>query len=153
MVAAGWTFLPFAAVRLANAAFALATAAYCVLSYSPFAYEQFIRPQLVGWLPGAIAAHHRVFWILLAVTLASLAPHLRRRQPLAWGYAAAGGLAGSWLAASLATACSFRPAGSAARVPRCASATHDTSARVRARVRRFNISSHLRRFMASTHLR
>ena len=43
--------LAFAAARLLNALYFVASFFYCLLSYSTFAYEQFIRPQLIGWLP------------------------------------------------------------------------------------------------------
>ena len=41
--------------RAANALFFLLTATYCILTYSSFAYQQFIRPRLVSSLSGFVA--------------------------------------------------------------------------------------------------
>jgi hypothetical protein len=64
--------------RALNALYFVASFLYCLLSYSSFAYEQFIRPQLVGWLPNWVALHHYVFWLTLLITLPTLVPALRR---------------------------------------------------------------------------
>jgi hypothetical protein len=85
------------AARVTNAAFSVVSAAYCVLSASSFSYEQFIRPQLIGWLPDLVALHHVFFWMNLGVTLLSLAVVLRRLDKLAWAYLVAGLSAGQWL--------------------------------------------------------
>ena len=70
--------LALALARALNAAYFLGTSLYCILSYSSFAYAQFIRPQLVGWLPDAVAAHHQVFFVTVLVTAPTLVPVLRR---------------------------------------------------------------------------
>ena len=70
--------LAFAAARVLNALYFVASFAYCLLSYSAFAYEQFIRPQLIGWLPALVARHHLWFWLTVLVTVPTLAPSLRQ---------------------------------------------------------------------------
>lgn len=64
--------------RALNAAYFVGTCAYCLLSYSSFAYQQFIKPQLVGWIPDVAAAHHQWFWLTVLVTLPTLIPAVRR---------------------------------------------------------------------------
>lgn len=95
------TALLFALARLLNAAYFAATCCYCLLSYSPFAYEQFIKPQLVSWLPEAVAAHHQVFWLTILITLPTLLPSLMRGalwQRIAAAFYLAGNVAlGLWL--------------------------------------------------------
>ena len=69
--------LAFAVLRGLNAIYFVASSLYCVLSYSSFAYEQFIRPQLIGWLPDLIAIQHLLFWLTLVFTAPTLAPVIR----------------------------------------------------------------------------
>lgn len=71
--------LAFAAARLLNALYFVGSFVYCSLSYSEFAYEQFIRPQLIGWLPDLVARHHEMFWLTLLVTVPTLVPALEER--------------------------------------------------------------------------
>lgn len=61
-----------------NAAYFVGTCVYCLLSYSSFAYAQFIKPQLVGWIPGVAATHHQWFWLTVLITTPTLVPALRR---------------------------------------------------------------------------
>jgi len=63
--------------RALNAAYFVGTCVYCLLSYSSFAYQQFIKPQLVGWIPDMAATHHQWFWLTLLVTAPTLVPALR----------------------------------------------------------------------------
>lgn len=76
--------------RVANAVFFLVTATYCLLSYSPFAYQQFIRPHMVAALSDFVVWHTAGFWLMLAVTALTLAPELRggRGRVIAWTYLA-----------------------------------------------------------------
>jgi hypothetical protein len=67
----------FAIFRGLNAGYFVASSLYCVLSYSSFAYAQFIRPQLIGWLPDLIAVHHQLFWLTLVITAPTLVPVIR----------------------------------------------------------------------------
>jgi hypothetical protein len=94
-------FVLFAFSRALNTAFFVGSCVYCVLSYSSFAYTQFIRPQLIGWLPDIVARHHELYWLSVLLTVPTLVPVLRTghpRQRLAvmiyLGFAAA---AGAWL--------------------------------------------------------
>jgi len=68
--------------RALNAAYFVGTCVYCLLSYSSFAYQQFIKPQLVGWIPDMAATHHQWFWLTLLVTAPTLVPALRRGTAL-----------------------------------------------------------------------
>ncbi|HUR35244.1 MAG TPA: sulfatase-like hydrolase/transferase [Vicinamibacterales bacterium] len=76
--------------RTANALFFLVTATYCILTYSSFAYQQFIRPRLVSSLAGFVAFHHLWHWLFLGITLLTLLPEWKasRGRALAWAYVA-----------------------------------------------------------------
>jgi hypothetical protein len=64
---------PFiAAARAANLGFFLVTATYCLLSYSPFAYQNFIRPHMIAALASFVVWHHLWFWLMLAITALTL---------------------------------------------------------------------------------
>lgn len=84
----GWWVV---AARLANTLFFLLTATYCILTYSSFAYQQFIRPRMVSSLSGFVALHHLWHWVMLGVTVATLLPEWKtsRGRAVAWGYVAA----------------------------------------------------------------
>src|SRR4051794_6578705 len=86
--------------RLVNAVFFLATTIYAILTYSPFAYEQFIQPNMIAWLSNFVFLHTDFYWLALCVTLLTLAPHLRagRGRVMAWSYLAAGVAGGIVLA-------------------------------------------------------
>lgn len=77
--------------RVANALFFLLTATYCILTYSSFAYQQFIRPRMVSSLSGFVALHHLWFWVLLGLTLSTLMPEWKstRGRTVAWTYVGA----------------------------------------------------------------
>ena len=81
-----------AGARVLNAAFFLATTIYAILTYSPFAYEQFIQPNMIAWLSNFVFLHTDFYWLALCVTMLTLAPHLRsgRGRILAWAYLGAG---------------------------------------------------------------
>jgi len=74
--------------RLVHGAFFVAVAAYCFLSYSPFAYEQFIKPNVVPALTEFVMLSQWYFWVVLLVTVLTLMPHLRggRGRTLSWAY-------------------------------------------------------------------
>ena len=82
--------------RGANALFFLLTATYCILTYSSFAYQQFIRPRMVASLSEFVAFHHLLHWLCLAMTVATLLPEWKqtRGRALAWTYTGAMALAG-----------------------------------------------------------
>jgi len=85
-----------AVARAANSLFFVLTAAYCILTYSAFAYQQFIRPRLVATLSDFVAFHHLWHWVLLGITVTTLLPEWRntRGRAVAWVYVAAMGLLG-----------------------------------------------------------
>jgi hypothetical protein len=87
-----------ALARGANAAFFIVTGTYCLLAYSPFAYQQFIRPHMVAALSSFVVWHHLWFWLLLAVTAATLMPELRILRGwgrlVGWTYLAASTIVG-----------------------------------------------------------
>jgi phosphoglycerol transferase MdoB-like AlkP superfamily enzyme len=82
--------------RVANAIFFLLTSTYCLLTYSSFAYQQFVRPHLVAWLSGFVVWHHFAFWLALFVTAFTMVPELKsgRGRRLGWGYLAASAAVG-----------------------------------------------------------
>ena len=82
--------------RAANALFFLLTATYCILTYSSFAYQQFIRPRLVSSLSGFVAFQHLWYWVFLGITVITLMPEWKtsRGRALAWAYAGVMGAAG-----------------------------------------------------------
>lgn len=86
-----------ALARALNGAFFVMTAAYAVLNASAFAYYQFIRPELFGWLPAFVAINHEMYWVALLVTSLTLIEDLRRWRWSAWSYIAASAALGSWL--------------------------------------------------------
>jgi arylsulfatase A-like enzyme len=86
-------------VRIANAIFFLATTIYAILTYSPFAYEQFIQPNMIAWLSNFVFLHTDFYWLMLCATLLTVAPQLQsgRGRILAWAYVAVGGIVGGLL--------------------------------------------------------
>ena len=86
-------------VRIANAIFFLATTIYAILTYSPFAYEQFIQPNMIAWLPYFVFLHTDFYWLMLCATLLTVAPQLQsgRGRILAWAYLAVGAIVGGLL--------------------------------------------------------
>lgn len=63
-----------AAARVVNAAFFMALAAYCFLSYSPFAYAQFIKPNVVPELNDFVLLSPWLFWLVLLITTLTILP-------------------------------------------------------------------------------
>jgi Sulfatase len=89
-------------VRVANAVFFLATTIYAILTYSPFAYEQFIQPNMIAWLSNFVFLHTDFYWLMLCATMLTLAPQLRsgRGRTLAWAYLGVGAIVGGFLTAT-----------------------------------------------------
>lgn len=84
----------FVLLRAGVTLFFVLTAAYAVVSYSPFAFDMFIRPQLVPWVSDFVAWHHVWYlaaYLLSVVTLRrELLPAAGdRRRRIARGLAAA----------------------------------------------------------------
>ena len=73
--------LTHSVARALNTLYFAGSSVYCLLGYSSFANEQFIRPQLIEWLPGLVGHHHELFWLTVVVTLPTLVPMLRRGTP------------------------------------------------------------------------
>jgi hypothetical protein len=83
------TSLWYGAARGFNTLYFVGSSLYCLLGYSSFANEQFIRPQLISWLPGLVNHHHELFWLALLTTLPTMVPTFRRGSPRARAAAAA----------------------------------------------------------------
>jgi hypothetical protein len=76
--------MPFALwviLRLAAVAFWVLTATYGIVCYSPFAFEMFIRPQLLPSVNEFVAWHHAWHAGAYIAAVASLWPELARRGP------------------------------------------------------------------------
>lgn len=80
-----------ALARTANALFFVLTSTYCILTYSSFAYQQFIRPRVVSSIAGFAVFHPQWHWLFAAVTAMTLARESRtsRGRIIAWTYLAA----------------------------------------------------------------
>src|SRR3989304_853112 len=89
-----------ALARALNALFFVVTSLYCLLIYSPFSYQQFIKPK-VSLVVAAFAFWHlALYWLVLGVTALTLAPALERSRArgIGWSYLAACAALGIWLA-------------------------------------------------------
>jgi phosphoglycerol transferase MdoB-like AlkP superfamily enzyme len=91
--------LAIAACRGVNALFCFAVAAYCVLTYSPFAYGMFIKPDVVPALSDFVTLSPWLFLVTLLLTTLTVMPQLRGApgSGVARVYIAAGALAAVWL--------------------------------------------------------
>lgn len=88
--------------RALNAVLCIGTSIYCLLVYVPFTYQQFIRPQLSAPLAALAVWHAALYWLVLAITVLTMAPALERRsaQRVGWAYLAASSALGLWLSAN-----------------------------------------------------
>jgi hypothetical protein len=75
-----WRPSIIAVARVANGVVLLGAAAFCFLSYSPFAYEQFIKPNVVPDLNDLVVLSPWLFTLALLVTVLTLLPPLGRRR-------------------------------------------------------------------------
>ena len=66
-----------AIARVVNASFFLAVASYCFLSYTPFAYFQFIKPNVLPALTDFVRLTPWLFWLTQLITLLTLIETLR----------------------------------------------------------------------------
>jgi len=71
-------FALVATLRIAITAFFVLTAAYGIVSYSPFAFDMFIRPQLLTWVSQFVAWHHVWYLGAYAAAVVTLLPDLTR---------------------------------------------------------------------------
>ena len=75
----------FLAARLFAAGVFLLTWAYGVTTYSPFAFDMFIRPQLLPGLATFATWHHLWYWAAYALAVLSLLPEITNgRRNAAW---------------------------------------------------------------------
>ena len=91
--------------RVVNAAFYLAVAAFCLLSYSPFAYGIFIAPNVVPALTDFVTLSPWLDLVALLVTTLTLMPQLRggsdrRGSALARMYVSVGAFVTVWAPAA-----------------------------------------------------
>jgi hypothetical protein len=86
--------------RLVNFTFFFFTATFCLLTSSPFANEQFLKPHISAWLTDFVTFHTDFYWLALSVTALTLAPFLDRSpaKVIGWSYLAASAAIGIWLA-------------------------------------------------------
>jgi hypothetical protein len=85
------------ALRLPTIVFFLLTCWFALLSYVPFAYLQFLRHQLFGWLEFFVVFHNILYWAALLLGLLSVADDLAARRPAAWSVAVIFATFGVWL--------------------------------------------------------
>ena len=78
--------LAFLAARTVAALIFLLTWGYGVTTYSPFAFDMFVRPQLFPQLATFVAWHHAWFWLAFLLSTATLVSILisARRGPAFW---------------------------------------------------------------------
>ena len=93
-----WRPGAIAVARAANGLFFLAVGAYCLVAYTPFVYELFLKPGVVPALSDFVAVSPWLFCLMLLVTILTLMPQLSNRESRAsvaarW-YVAASGVAG-----------------------------------------------------------
>ena len=88
-----------ALARVLNTAFFFVTSVYCLLAYSPFTYEQFIKPNVSAALSGFAVWHAHLHLLVLSITALTLAPYLERRRArwIGWSYLAASVALSVWL--------------------------------------------------------
>ena len=86
----------FALGRAGVAGFILLSSLYALLAYLPFTYQQVHKGGLLPWLNAFGRQHARLYWVVLAIALATLLPEFRRVRTrwLAIGFAAVHGAAG-----------------------------------------------------------
>jgi hypothetical protein len=88
-----------AAARALNAAFFFAVATYGLLTYSPFTYEQFIKPDIIPAIRDFVSLSPALFWLVFLITLLTLYPHLQppSRSRAAVAYVIAWAIVGIWV--------------------------------------------------------
>ena len=96
--------------RLVVVAFALLTWAYSISTFSPFAFDMFVRPQLFPWLGTFVTWHHLWYWAAYLLSVGTLASDLRsvrgarlgsqHARWMAWGYTLTFGAIGAYLVGS-----------------------------------------------------
>jgi hypothetical protein len=97
----------FVTMRLLVVAFFFLTSVYSVLNYSPFVFQQFIRPRIFWWVNQFVATHHLWYCGAYALSVLTLLPELmpsafvsnrsRSVRRLAVAYVVFFALVGEWL--------------------------------------------------------
>jgi hypothetical protein len=88
-----------AAARALNAIFFFAVATYGLLTYSPFAYGQFIKPDIIPAIRDFVSLSPALFWLVFLITLLTLYPHLQppSRSRAAVAYVITWAVVGIWV--------------------------------------------------------
>src|SRR5262249_34214028 len=71
-------YAAFVTMRLLVVAFFFVTSVYSVLNYSPFVFQQFIRPRIFWWVNQFVATHHLWYCGAYALSVLTLLPELLR---------------------------------------------------------------------------
>lgn len=89
----------FVLLRVACAIFVLLTSAYGVVGYSPFGFQEFIRPRVFAPVNQFVAWHHVWYCGVYLLSVISVIPDVRRARTrrLALGYIVVFGLLGEWM--------------------------------------------------------
>ena len=100
-------YVAFIVLRLLVTGFFLVTSLYSALNYSPFTFNQFLRPRLFGWVNEFVSTHHLWYCGAYLLSVVTLWPQLRRPDPddrvavlarrLAFAYVVVFGLVGERL--------------------------------------------------------
>ena len=100
-------YAAFVGLRLFVTVFVLLTSAYSVLNYTPFVFNQFLKPRMFGSINEFVASHHLWYCAAYAASVITLIPDLKRSgtgdrlgsltRRLALGYVVVFGLVGEWL--------------------------------------------------------
>src|SRR5262245_64346391 len=100
-------YIAFVLMRVLVTAFFFVTATYSLLNYSPFVFNQFIRPRIVWWVNQFVAWHHVWYCGAYLLSVLTLLPDLGRprtgdaRSLATWraavGFVVVFGLVAEWL--------------------------------------------------------
>jgi hypothetical protein len=98
-VVTSWPRWAVVAARAINAIFFFAISAYGVLAYSPFAFEAFIKPDVVPGILIFVSLSPAFFWVAFLISLLTLLPFLRppTLSRGAVAYVIVGGAVGVWM--------------------------------------------------------
>src|SRR5438552_12594575 len=89
----------FVLLRVACAMFVLLTSAYGIVGYSPFGFQEFIRPRVFAPVNQFVAWHHVWYCGAYLLSVISIIPDVKRARTryLALGYIVVFGLLGEWM--------------------------------------------------------
>lgn len=88
-----------AMARAFHALVFIGTSIYCLLIYSPFTFQQFIKPQVSAGLAALAVWHSAIYWLAVAITVLTIAPYLEhaRARAAGWIYLAGTTALGIWM--------------------------------------------------------